>query len=173
MLIDDYLKDPLLRLIAVVDQCNHAVKQGDWHRSDLDNFYAMKDAFMEKLFRNPPKGVDVTLRLVPYLRRCTTCKDRAGSAMRSDTDPKSFDHYLQLVPPCENDYEVAEQASLEMEVKYLGRIFCFHIPVRQAQDWGVQMATLERKTWIPSKDFNHMRFAPVFDEIRALMGLLK
>ena len=29
MIVDDYLKDPLLRLIAVVDQCNHAVKQGE------------------------------------------------------------------------------------------------------------------------------------------------
>jgi len=51
-------------------------------------------------------------------------------------------------------------------------MFCFHIPTQQAQDWGVEMSALERKRWIPAKEFNHMRFAPVFNEIRALLGLL-
>jgi hypothetical protein len=92
--------------------------------------------------------------------------------MRSDVNPQGFDHYLERIPSCSNDYEVPERATLEMELNYLGRMFCFHIPVQQARDWGVEMTALERKTWISSKEFNHMRFAPVFDEIRALLGLL-
>jgi hypothetical protein len=167
------LKDPLLRLIAVVDQCNHAVKQGDWHQTDLETFYGMKDELMERLYKKPPKGVEVRLTMVPYLRRCTNCKDKAGAAMRSDPDSKGFEHYLEMIPPCGNDYDDPDRATLEMEVKYLGRIFCFHIPLRQAQDWGVDSSLLERKQWIPSKEFNHIRFAPVFDEIRALLGILK
>jgi len=123
MIVDEYLQNPLLRLIAVVDQCNHAVKQGDWHQSDLDVFYQLKDAFMEKLYRNPPKGVEVTWRLVPYLRRCKDCKDQAGNAMRGDANSQGFDHYLQKIPPCRNDYEVAERGAFEMEVRYLGRMF--------------------------------------------------
>jgi hypothetical protein len=165
-------RDPLLRLIAVVDQCNHAVKQGDWHQSDLDTFYQMKDAFMEKIYRNPPMGMEVKLKLVPYLRRCPKCKDQAGNAMRSEGNSHNFEHYLERIPPCENDYEDAERATLEMDVRYLSRMFCFHIPVQQAQDWGVDMTALERKKSIPAKEFNHMRFAPAFDEIRALLGLL-
>jgi hypothetical protein len=173
MIIDDYLRDPLLRLIAVVDQCNQAVKQGDWHQSDLDTFYHMKDEFMEKLYKKPPRGVEVVFKLVPYLRRCKNCKDPAGSYMRSDAKPQGFEHYLEMIPPCGNDYEDPERATLEMEINYLGRTFCFHIPVKQAQDWGVDMTALKRKEWIPAKEFNHMRFGPVFEEIHSLLGVLK
>jgi hypothetical protein len=173
MIVDDYLKDPLLRLIAVVDQCNHAVKQGVWHQSDLERFYKMKDGLMERLYRNPPRGVEVILMLVPYVRRCKNCKDQAGSYMRSEANPQGFEHYLEMIPPCGNDYEDPERATFEMEVNYFGRTFCFHIPVQQAQDWGAEMTALERKEWVPAREFNHMKFAPVFDEIEALLGLLK
>ncbi len=170
---DDFLRDPLLRLTAIVDQCNHAVKQGEWFESDLDTFYGLKDVFMGKLYRNPPVGVEVKLKFVPYLQRCSRCKDQAGNAMRSQPDSHNVEHYLEMIPPCGNDYEVAERSTLEMEVNYLGRMFCFHIPVPLALDWGVDMSVLERKKFIPSREFNHMRFAPVFDEIRVLLGLLK
>lgn len=172
VVVDGFLRDPLLRLIAVVDQCNHAVKQGDWLQSDLDTFYQLKDWFMEKIYRNPPTGVEVKLKLVPYLRRCSKCKDQAGDAMRNEATSHNFEYYLERIPPCENDYEVAERATFEMELNYLGRMFCFHIPVQQAQGWGVDMTALERKKFIPAKEFNHIRFTPVFDEIRSLLSML-
>jgi hypothetical protein len=111
------------------------------------------------------------LKPVRFRQPILSCPSVIAYAMRR-ANSQDFEHYLEKIPPCSNDYEVPERASLEMEIKYFGRMFCFHIPAQQAQDWGVEMTALERKTWIPAKEFNHMRFAPVFDEIRALLGLL-
>ncbi len=134
----DWLKDPWLRLLGLADYCNHAIKQGEWYQEDIKQFYELKDAVMEKIYRNPPQGAVINLKKVSYFQ----------------------------------DPEVQEKFLIEMEVTYDGRIFCFHIPIEKAKDWGLNMIALSPKKWIPSREFNRQSFNEVFEEIKKLLGLV-
>lgn len=62
----DWLKDPWLRLLGLADYCNRAIKHGEWYQEDIKQFYELKDAVMEKIYRNPPQGAARSLRKVSY-----------------------------------------------------------------------------------------------------------
>src|SRR3954465_1363174 len=110
----DWLRDSWLRLLGLVDFCNKAVKQGGWYQEDVERFYALKAAVLEARVREPPAGAVVQARLAPYYRRCGRCKDAAGDRMRRDPAARRFEHYLDQIPPCANDVESLDGASVEL-----------------------------------------------------------
>ena len=55
-------QDIWLRLLKLVDYCNHAVKQGEWYQEDIEQYYNLKDLMMEKFYRDPPPGAIITLK---------------------------------------------------------------------------------------------------------------
>ena len=168
----DWLKDPWLRLFGLVDHCNHIVKEGDWYQEDKNLFYRIKDDLMEKVYRDPPSGAEVKLKLVPYLKRCEICKDRAGKQMRNDVAPKGFEYYLEQIPPCPRDFEISEKATIEMEITYFGRVFCFHVPADKIHDWCLDRDSIERKVFVSGKEFHHRIFRPIYEEIKVLLDLI-
>jgi hypothetical protein len=172
MFATDYLKDPWLRLLGLLDHGNHWIKEGDWYEEDKRLFYDLKDQIMEKIHREPPRGAVVNVLRVPYLQRCTQCKDKAGGLMRSSGGKTGFEYYLNQIPPCPDDVEIPERASLEMEVVYFGRLFCFHVPVDKMREWSIDVASLRTKDWIPARDFHHSQFKVLAEEIRLLTQLV-
>lgn len=144
---NEIFKDHWLRLLGLVDYCNHAIKQGQWFPEDVKEFYALKDMIMEELYHNPPTGAKVTLKKVPYLNQYNDCK------------------------PCSQDSDHQKNILIEMEVMYAERVFCYHIPLKKTEEWGVNIDALEHKEWISSCDFNRMSFKGVFEEIRMLLNL--
>lgn len=169
---EDWLRDPWLRLLCLVDHCNRFIKEGNWYPEDKGKFYELKDALMEKVYRDPPRGATVNLKLVPSLMRCRSCVDKAEELMRSDPNHQGLDFYLERVEPCPMDTEVRGQSMVEMEMFYLGRIFCFHIPVDHMSAWGLDLSSLERKAWIPGEEFHRRMLAPLFEEMKVLLEMV-
>gem|GEM_PF-524452 len=163
---NDWLKDHWLRLLGLVDYCNHAVKEGQWYEEDTKWFYDLKDLAMERVYREPPAGAEVTLKKVPYKKAFDQCKATvtAHSLEKCEDDPDQ----AQTRP---HDLDVQEKLLIEMEVTYAGRMFCFHIPTEKAVDWGVDMNMLDHKAWISSCEFHRISFKGVFEEIRLLLNL--
>ncbi len=141
------LNDCWLRLLGLLDYCNNAIKQREWFPEDVKEFYALKDMVMKQLHHYPPAGAAVTLKKVPY----QTYRERAS---------------------CSHGSELREDILIEMEIKYAGRIFCFHIPFDKTKDWGINIDALEQKEWLSSSEFNRANFKGVFEEIRLLLDLV-
>lgn len=139
LLQNDRLTDHWLRLLGLVDYCNHAVKESKWYEEDVKHFYDLKDSVMEKLYLEPPAGATVSLKKVPYIKASDPCKANAVtdySLEECEDDPDQ-------AHPCPQGLEVQEKVLIEMEVMYAARMFCFHIPTEKAKDWGVNMRALE------------------------------
>jgi hypothetical protein len=143
---NDSLNDYWLRLLGLLDYCNHAIKQGEWFPEDVKEFYALKDMVMKKLYHHPPAGAIVTLKKVPYqnYRDCEHCSHKP---------------------------EIRKDILIEMEIRYAGQIFCFHIPFEKTKDWGINIHALEHKEWLSSREFNRENFKGIFEEIRLLLDL--
>jgi len=146
--------DIWLRLLKLVDYCNHAVKQGEWYQEDIEQYYNLKDLMMEKFYRDPPPGAIITL------------KKSIKPLKNGESDLSS-----QMEQPCENN-NVQGKVLIEMEVTYEKQEFCFHIPLQKAKDWGLDMVELSSKDWIPSREFNRQFFKSVHEEIRQILSVV-
>lgn len=164
------LHDIWLRLLGLVDYCNHAVKRGEWYQKDVEQFYNLKDSVMKKLYRNPPDGVNVNLKRVLD----------AESSDNNEYEPESLSR-LKLneypdIPQERQQYDentdLCESTLIEMQVTHEGRMFCFHIPAEKVKDWGLNVTVLSFKKWIPSREFNRQFFKESFEKIQELLNLI-
>ena len=163
-----FVEDYWLRIIELLDHGNHLIKEGEWYEEDVEAFYSVKDSIMELLYSRPP-GVQVSLKRVPYWVRCEACKDKAGSMLRSSFQSGEFGYFLGQIPLCSQDNEIPERGTLEMEVIYQGKKFCFHIPNEKAETWGVNISSLKPKAWIPAKEFHRQQYEMMMNDIQNLL----
>lgn len=167
----DNLSDIWLHLLRIVDYCNHAVKQGEWYQEDIGRFYGLKDAVMEKLYRNSPPGTMVNLQKVPYIKSLNNEKEEPVC-------PATRKHYhTDSVCPLEpkqssGNSNMKETILIEMQVTHAGQMFCFHIPFEKIKDWGLSVMALNTKKWVPSREFNRQFFRGIFEEIKKLLDLI-
>jgi hypothetical protein len=159
--------DLWLRLLELVDSCNHAVKRGEWYQEDETQYYSLKDSMMEKLFRNPPPGALITIRKTAYMKRLNNNGDDT-SAMSRNIRSRECPLSGQENPADNTD--VKRVILIEMEVTYENRIFCLHIPVEKTKDWDLNSMELSSKEWIPSCEFNRHLYKDVFEEIQQLLN---
>jgi len=145
------LKDIWRHLLNLVDYCNHAVKHGEWYQEDIIKFYNLKDSVMEKFYRDPPPEATVTLKKV----------------MKTSND--KFDYSPDWEQHSQNTNGHG-RILIEMEITYRGRMFCLHIPIEKATNWGLNIMSLSSKEWVPSREFNRQFFKDVFEEIQQLIS---
>lgn len=145
-------------LLEIVDQYNHLVKIGKWYSEDVVSFYEIKNRVMEMLYSDPPKGATVDLLLVPYIHRCSDCKEKAEASRALEGAEKSLSVYLSQTPLCESDEEVSEKATIEMIVKYHEKAFSFHMPLSLARDWKINLDELPRKSYTASEEYRREQF---------------
>jgi hypothetical protein len=158
-------------LLGLVDYCNRAVKQGEWYPEDKKYFYNLKDAVMEKLYRDPPSGTTVSLKKVPYEKNYSNCADAPAGLTQYVYSPELSDLAGGCGRPSANTC-VQETVLIEMEVTFAGRMYCFHIPHEKAKDWELDLMSLSARKWVPSREFNRQFFKDYFEEIRTLLDLV-
>ena len=163
-----FVEDYWLRILELLDHGNHLIKEGEWYDEDVEGFYSVKDSIMELLNSRPP-CVQVSLKRVPYWVRCESCKDKAGSMLRSSFQSGDFGYFLGQIPLCSQDNEIPERGTLEMEVIYRVKKFCFHIPNEKAETWGVNISSLKPKAWVPAKEFHRQQYEMMMNDIQNLL----
>jgi hypothetical protein len=161
--------DLWLRLLELVDACNHAVKRGEWYQEDVTQYYSLKDLMMEKLFRNPPPGVRVSLRKTAYMKNLNNNEDDTSVITRNSHFHEYSNNISAHEIPADNT-DITRKILVEMEVTYENRIFCLHIPIEKTKDWGLNSMELIYREWIPSSEFNRQRYKDVFEEIQQLLN---
>jgi|LSQX01.1.fsa_nt_gb hypothetical protein len=157
------------KLLTLFEQLNHLVKEGEWFEEDIEEFYLMKDQFLDLIYREKPENIKIKLMYVPYFKYCQETKDKAGVLMRNEFPRKPFEYYLSMVEPSEDDLEIPEKATIEMEVNFENRLFCFHIPVERTIDWDMDKNALPKKVWVSGKEFHRNQFLKAKKEINALL----
>ncbi len=153
------------KLLTLIDQANHLIKQGDWFDEDKRYFYNQKDEFLEFIIKKRPAGIEIKFHYIPYLKYSNITKDKAGKLMRADIDKKPFEYYLSMVEPCSQDIELPEKATIEIEINCEKRVFCFHIPQYKTTEWNLDINTLPKKVWISGKEFHRKQLITISNEI--------
>lgn len=162
--------DKWFKLLTLLDQTNHLIKEGDWYVEDKIEFYEMKDKFLSYVIDNKPEELPLTIYYIPYYKYSKETKDKAGELMRSDDQWRTFEYYLSQVEPCSHDVEITEKATIEVEITYEKRIFSFHTPITKTLEWGINIDELPRKAWLSGKEFHRDQFNKIKDELNELMG---
>jgi hypothetical protein len=142
---ENNLDDIWLRLLSLVDYFNHAVKQGEWYPEDVEQFYRLKDAVMKQLYCHTPPGAKVNLKKVSYMKNSNNKENEVINPMRQNYFPAYSDYSPEGEQTAVNT-NVQEMILIEMEVAHAGLMYCFHIPIEKAKDWGLDEPTvLQRK----------------------------
>ena len=157
------------KLLRLVDAFNRRIKEPGWRYEDKQEVYRLKDLMLKRLLTGKPSCVGMRLWYVPYFRYSQETKDRAGDLMRRDRNQFDFEYYLSQVPPSEGDREDPNKAMVELQAVCLGDSFSFHMPLRLAEECGVDPAALPRRPWIDAPEFHHGILAEAAPVIRALL----
>lgn len=157
------------KLLTLFDEINHLVKQGDWYREDVEDFYRRKDEFLKLIAVSGPEVLDVKYFYVPYIKYSNTSKDKAGDLMRKDSNKQPFEYYLSQIETGPDDVEVPEKATIELVIECSGRAFSYHIPRAKTKDWPVDWNQVEKKVWISGKEFHKRKYAEMKKEIERLL----
>lgn len=158
------------KLLTLFDEVNHLVKQGDWYREDVEDFYKRKDEFLKIIAVSKPQVLKVNYYYVPYIMYSKTSKDKAGDLMRKDSNKQPFEYYLSQIEPGPDDIVIPEKATVELVIECSGRTFIYHIPRTKTKDWPIDWSQLEKKVWISGKEFHKRKYNKLKMEIERLMG---
>ena len=136
---------------------------------DRMEFYDMKDEFLSQIVNNTPEELAVSVYYIPFYKYSKETKDKAGELMRESDEWRPFKYYLSLIEPSSEDTEVTEKATIEVEIVYNDRIYSFHTPQDKAQEWGLDIEQLPRKSWLSGRDYYKERFDKIKVELNELM----
>lgn len=164
------MTDKWFKLLTLLDQTDYLMKEGDWYIEDKMEFYEMKDKFLAHIIKNRPEELAMEVYYIPYYKYSKQTKDKAGEIMRADDTWRPFEYYLSKVGPGENDIEITEKATIEVEVTYEGRLFSFQVPLNKTIDWDLDIDQLPRKAWLSGKEFHREKFGKIKVELNDLMG---
>jgi len=162
-------KETWLKLIFMMDKGNHVVKEGFISEENKIDFYSLKDDFLNRLIKNTPPFISLSLKYIPYYKYSNQTKDKAGDLMRSDYNKKPFEYYLGLVEPSVYDIEIKEKATIEVIVTIENMEFSFHIPYQKTTGWNISIDDIPQKTWISNKEFKKDALEVLKTEIVSLM----
>lgn len=163
------MTDKWFKLLTLLDQTDYIMKEGDWYMEDKMEFYEMKDKFLSYIIKNRPEELPLEVYYMPYFKYSKKTKDKAGEIMRADDTWRPFEYYLSMVEPCEDDVEISEKATIEVEITYEGRVFSFLVPLTKTLDWDLDIDQLPRKAWLSGKDFHREKFGKIRAELSELM----
>ena len=74
-----------------------------------------------------------------------------------------------MVGPSEDDVEVTEKATIEVEITYEDRLFSFQVPLSKTIDWDLDIDQLPRKAFLSGKEFHREKFGKIKVELNELM----
>ena len=143
------------KLLSLVDYFNRRIKEPGWRYEDKQVFYQLKDRMLKRIMQNPPRCLEVSMYYIPYIQYSSETRDRAGELMRRDRNQYNFEYYLTQVPPTADDIEIPEEAMVELQANCLRETYCFHMPVRLAEECGIIPSEMPRKEWIAAPEFHH------------------
>lgn len=167
--MDNEMNDKWFKLLTLLDQTDHLTKGGDWYMEDKMEFYEMRDKFLSYIIENKPEELSLDIYYIPYYKYSKATKDKAGDLMREDDTWRPFEYYLSLVEPDGDDVEIAEKATIEVEIMYQNRVFSFHIPQNKTEDLGLDIDQLPRKAWLSGREFHREKFNKMKVELNELM----
>ncbi len=165
------IENAWLELLALTDRLNRSVKEHGWIPADKDRVYQLKDKVIDKLLKEKPDCVEVTLYYSPYILYSQKTKDAAGDMMRREGRKYPFEYYLSQVPPSPEDGEDPSRAAVEIVAVCMGQRFSFHISP-SALPVGYSLNALERKEWIPAPQFHHAHLLEAEKEFASLFEAL-
>lgn len=157
------------KLLTLLDQTDYLMKEGDWYMEDKMEFYEMKDKFLSYIIENRPEELSLEVFYMPYFKYSKQTKDKAGEIMRADDTWRPFEYYLSMVEPSEDDIEITDKATIEVEVTYDGRLFSFHVPLAKTANWDIEVDELPRKAWLSGKEHHREKFGKIKVELNELM----
>jgi len=160
------------KLLTLFEQLNHLVKENEWYNEDVEEFYALKDQFLNLIYTIKPPEIKISLFYVPYYKYSNVTKDKAGEIMRNDIEKNPFEFYLHQVELCSQDIEIKEKATIELEIISENRMFSFHIPLANTAKWDIDMKSVQNKNWISGKEFHRNQFKKLKEEIAELLDIL-
>ena len=163
------MTDKWFKLLTLLDQTNHLIKEGDWYMEDKIEFYEMKDNFLSFIIKNRPEELPLEINYIPYYKYSKQTKDKAGEIMRADDTWRPFEYYLSMVEPSEDDIEITDKATIEVEITYQDRVFSFHVPINKIEDWELDIDQLPKKAWLSGKEFHRDKFGKIKVELNELM----
>lgn len=169
MNMSNEMTDKWFKLLTLLDQTNHLIKEGDWYIEDKLEFYELKDNFLASVIESRPEELPLEVNYIPYYQYSKQTKDKAGEIMRADDTWRPFEYYLSMVEPCEDDVEITDKATIEVEISYQNRVFSFHTPLNKIEDWGLDIDQLPRKAWLSGKEYNREQYNKVKPELNELM----
>lgn len=143
----------ILRLLELLEAGTHMARSAD--RADRLRicFFALKDQAMAVLHRLLRDTGAVSYHLAPYVKRCVTCKKRADVLHTADPS-RSWEYHLNLLPTCPRDEEILDRSTVSMTVRWQNRKFNLHAPRKEALKWNLAVDDLDRKVWVPDRDFD-------------------
>ncbi len=163
------MTDKWFKLLTLLDQTDYLMKEGDWYMEDKIEFYEMKDKFLSFIIKNRPKELPLNVYYIPYYKYSKQTKDKAGDIMRADDTWRPFEYYLSMVEPSEDDIEITDKATIEVEITYQDRVFSFHVPINKIEDWELDIDQLPKKAWLSGKEFHRDKFGKIKVELNELM----
>lgn len=163
-------KDIYLRLLTLIDKANHLIKEVNYSEEEINNFYLIKDNFLNELVSNTPPFIKLEFSYVPYYKYSNQTKDKAGDLMRKDYPKKPFEFYLSLIEPSDNDIEIQEKATIEVEVIIDKMNFSFHVPYFKTSHWNIDFNKMTKKSWVSNKEFNKKQLSDLITKINDIMG---
>lgn len=167
------MNDKWFKLLTLLDQTDHLTKGGDWYMEDKMEFYDMKDNFLFYIINEMPEELEVQVNYIPYYKYSKETKDKAGELMREDDQWRPFKYYLSLVEPSEDDVELIDKGTIEIEITCQGRLFSFHVPQDKTEEWNLDIDALPRKEWISGKEFHREQYNNIKDELSQLIDEVK
>lgn len=163
------ITDKWFKLLTLLDQTDYLMKEGDWYIEDKMEFYEMKDKFLSFVIKDRPEELPLEVFYMPYYKYSKQTKDKAGEIMRADDTWRPFEYYLAMVDPSEDDVEVTEKATIEVEITYEDRLFSFQVPLSKTIDWDLDIDELPRKAFLSGKEFHREKFGKIKAELNELM----
>lgn len=159
-----------LKLIVLIDKANHRVKENEITEEVRNNFYKLKDEFLDFIVNKTPSFIELSFSYVPYFKYSRQTKDKAGDLMRKDFSKKPFEYYLSQIEPSNEDIEIIEKATIEVDINIQGLSFNFHIPYLKTTNWSININELEKKYWISTKEHNNILMSDLISQINYLLN---
>ena len=166
-------KELWFKLIFLVDKANRIIKEIDLSEHDKNNFYKLKDEFLEFLVKNKSDFIQISFSYVPYFKYCRDTKDKADALMRKDNNKKYFGYYLSQIEPSVNDIEIKDKATIELEVLIKDTNFSFHIPYFKTLHWNLDINSIPKKAWVSDRKYKEELIKDLYAEINTLFNSLK